>query len=141
MAQVVMIETNTRTKTDGSPLSEIGDIVSVYDDGTIDPDSIGYTGFRVIHIPYTRQQVEKFFDSIRDKMRELIQDELEYEVSPGVWQKIKAKAKYLVNLNDITDADITKLKGADLTLQQKTALLKSRIRSCIENQITYLLDD
>ena len=118
-----------------------GDMISYYDDGIINPNSVGYRDCRVIHVPYTKKQLDNFFSSIKAKVRTTVDSRAECEISPSVWINIKKKAQYLINLDHITDEDIQKLKQSNLTLQQKTTLLKSRIRSCIESQIIHLLDD
>lgn len=88
MAQLILIDTGILR----ASVSAIGDLVDIFESGTIDPDSTGYQHYKVIELPqFTAAEIKSFINS---RMVNLDRDQY--------------VSKYKVNI-DITNLNATEL--------------------------------
>lgn len=132
MAQVVLIKNKT-------PLADIGDFITTYQNGTIDPLGSGYIGFTVLQV---RLSVPNFMQIVRAALTETrwykLSNKIEAETSPGIFEEISRMPKYRVNFSNLTEQDIIQLAGVDTSPSVCISILTDKVRSCVMTQIDNL---
>jgi len=132
MARVVLIDEATATAK-----QEVGDIVSIYDDGA-NLSGLGYKGFKILDIPgitvdelkealaqkkparaiayYASTGGKWTFDRPQEKM-------VWKNPSSGKWCFLEEEPKHEVTFKNLTDSDIEALSSKEVFVSEKQAIL------------------
>ena len=119
-------------------INQIGDIVDVYDDGIIDPNSQGYKNFNIRSLPgFTKAEVQIIIDSRLPS----IQNKMYWQDQNSDWIEVKKIPKYATNISNLSAEDLMALSGTEASKETKQNILNTiqeNITSQPENNETKL---
>lgn len=145
MADLVLIAEGTYKP----GLNNIGDIVSVHDDGRVG-GGVGYESFKIVNVPGTAKEVLDRLNAELPQTKMCFRtkqdadvwgdeppEEAEFWLDGTKWKKIEVRPSYLLNLTVDTTLE-TSLKDEALSKESKLALIASavkvNVKEIIENQ-------
>lgn len=139
MADLVLIAKGTYKE----GVNNIGDIVSVHDDGRVS-GGVGYENFKVVNIPGTAKEVLDRLNAELPQTKMCFRtkqdagvwgdeppEEAEFWLDGKVWKKIEVRPKYQLNL--LVDETLeNSLKDAVLTKESKLALTADAVKANVK---------
>jgi len=132
MARVVLIDDATATAK-----QEVGDIVSIYDDGA-NLSGLGYKGFKILDIPgiaadklkeaLAQKRPERrtaYYASVGGKWTfDMPQEKMVWkDSSTGKWHFLEEEPKFELTIKDLASSDLEALSSKEVSVSEKLEIL------------------